>query len=153
MPWPRSSWRSELVSDQLAAFEAQYIAELGMLTHESTERTLMMAPPPFALSTGANARLIASGPNTFVSNSRRAISIASSARDPVPVPIPALFTISVTSPQRSAAAATSSSDVTSSCTGTTPAVVTVDGSRAPRSGGRLDCCVFWLQWRGHVLNA
>ena len=65
-----SSRRSELVSDHDAAFAAQYRALGGAANHDSTDSTLTIAPPPLAASTGANARLIASGPNTFVSNSR-----------------------------------------------------------------------------------
>ena len=42
----------------------------GRANHDSTDRTLTIAPPPLAASTGANARLIASGPSTLVSNSR-----------------------------------------------------------------------------------
>ena len=71
--WPSSSRRSELVSDHDAAFAAQYSALCGAPNHDSTDNTLTIAPPPLAPSTGANARLIANGPSTLVSNSRCAM--------------------------------------------------------------------------------
>src|SRR2546421_509409 len=131
VPCGANSTRRLLVSDQAAALEAEYIAAGGIASHESTDRTFTMAPPPFAARTGAKARLTASGPNTLVSNSSRPPARASSASTPVPVEMPALLITSVTSWAKAAAAATSSGEVMSSATGTTPGTVMEPGSRAP----------------------
>lgn len=90
-----------------------------------------MAPPSFAPRTEANARLTARVPKKLVSISRRPASSAFSASGEVPVEMPALLMSSVTSLQRSAAAAMSVVDVTSRCTGTTPSSSTRSGLRAP----------------------
>ena len=77
VPWERSSWRIAFVRDHEAAFAAQYSADCGALNHDSTDRTLTIAPPPLAPRMGAKAWVTASGPSTFVSNSGLAISMAS----------------------------------------------------------------------------
>lgn len=46
----------------MADFAALYPAELGIVTQESTDKTLTRAPPPLAARTGAKALLTTSGP-------------------------------------------------------------------------------------------
>ena len=98
VPCGANSTRKLLVNDHAAAFAAEYIAVAGIDSHDSTDNTLTIAPPPLTASRGANTRLMAIGPNTLVSISRRPCSRASVAKMPVRVEMPALLTNSVTSP-------------------------------------------------------
>lgn len=126
----RSSLRIAFVAAHAAAFEMPYAPVFGKPSHDSTDSTLTIAPPPFSRSTGANARAIASGPKKFVSSCAcRPPPSASASSEPIRK-MPALLTSRLTSRNSRAAAAISCARVTSSRTGCTPGVVTRAGSRA-----------------------
>ncbi len=119
------------MSDHEAALAAQYSAEPGALNQASTDRTLTIAPPPLAPRIGANARHMASGPRTLVSNSLlRHLGgvVGQGAR--------AGADTSIVDEQRHvaaprAAASMSFVEVMSSRIGSTPSIVTEKMSRAP----------------------
>ncbi|SCD45119.1 hypothetical protein GA0115245_106211 [Streptomyces sp. di188] len=136
MPWPARAGRSALVTDHSAAFAAAYPALTGMDTQESTERTFTTAPPPLRPSTGAKARLIASVPTTWVSNSRRN-EPGSPSRMRARVVAPALFTSGVTSVAARDAAATESWSAMSTATGTAPGTATLPGQGTGAAARRL----------------
>ena len=92
-----------------------------MLTQDSADSTLTIAPPPFFARTGAKARATTSGPKKLVSSSARAATSPSSPRKPEPREDAGIVDTRVTSPSACAAAATSSGLVTSSGIGSTPA--------------------------------
>ncbi len=52
-----SSLRSAFVRPHAADFDAPYTASCGRFIQLAIDSTLTIAPPPFAASTGANARV------------------------------------------------------------------------------------------------
>src|SRR3546814_12428171 len=53
--------RRLFVKDHAAAFAAEYIAVAGIDSHESTDNTLTIAPPPLAASRGADWKSVVQG--------------------------------------------------------------------------------------------
>ncbi len=131
VPCAFSSARRLLVSAQAADLVTPYAPSIGVLIQLRIDRMFRMAPPPLRPRMSANARLMFSTPNRLVSSWSRSSETASPPTRPPGRPMPALLMTSVTSGHCTAAAATSSTLVTSSLTGITPGSVTLDGSRAP----------------------
>jgi hypothetical protein len=119
-----------LVSDQAADLLAAYSASGDDDFHDAMDNTLTSAPPPLRSMIGANDRATLRIPKTLVSNIERPLVSVLALSADTGYSMPALFTTMVTSVHISAAAAISSSFVTSIPTGTTSASVIVAGSRA-----------------------
>ena len=62
IPRSATSWRSPLVMDHAADFEAQYPPAAGRLSQDSTDSTFSSAPPPLRSITGTKARATARVP-------------------------------------------------------------------------------------------